>query len=649
MCCKLILTAVLLAGAAPGGVTVRTADLFPSDALALDDTTQKTGRRVNLPLPDCDAQPADCQNIRRLNELDGFSPNARLRVGFSAPINPDTLKDGIRLVALDGASADPIPVNQVVWDPATNTAFAKPDRLLDQQRRYALVVTDAVRDPAGAAVEPEPGVPVCPQETSPDCGRLAEAVTPRRVVAASLFTTLSATVWLEEARTALQAVSPSFTRRAEKSVFAFSELSAVTLRAQVGLDPDRFDDTELPFSLIAGVDRIAFGSIRSPSFLDSRQIVAPASTGVSEIQFHVLLPARERPASGYPVVVIGHGFGDNSFSGPSALSLGFADRGFATIAINAVGHGYGPKTRLALRDKAGNTAEVDGGGRAVDLNGDGVFDSPEGCLILTIETPVAMRDCLRQTVVDLMQLVRALRAGLDLDGDGQADLDPGRIYYAGLSLGAIYGAMLNAVEPDITAAVLNVGGGSVADIARWGRTYHNYALDYLKLFSPLNRAGDFDDAWPLRDQPVRAVDDPTALQIQERFEWLEWLDAPGDPLFFASRLKKPVLWLFAKGDRAVPNPTSSALVRAAGMRESTWLYRHDLARQAYPSLGENPHEYMGNLFSLPTLTIALAVQQQAAAFLATGVAPDPNGALVRLFFGKSIFEIPDVLPEELNY
>jgi hypothetical protein len=128
--------------------------------------------------------------------------------GFSAPVNPDTLKDGIRLVALDGAPADPIPVNQVIWDPATNTVFAKPDRLLDQQRRYALVVTDAVRDPAGAAVEPEPGVPVCGQETLPDCGRLAEAVTPRRVVGASLFTTLSATAWLERARTALGGVEP---------------------------------------------------------------------------------------------------------------------------------------------------------------------------------------------------------------------------------------------------------------------------------------------------------------------------------------------------------------------------------------------------------------------------------------------------------
>ena len=96
MCCKLIFTTVLLAGAASGGVTVR-AGLFPSDALTVEDAAQKTGRRVNLPLPDCDARPADCQDIRRLNQLDGFSPNARLRVGFSAPVNPKRIEFSIIL------------------------------------------------------------------------------------------------------------------------------------------------------------------------------------------------------------------------------------------------------------------------------------------------------------------------------------------------------------------------------------------------------------------------------------------------------------------------------------------------------------------------------------------------------------------------
>ncbi len=625
---------------------------FPTDALTAEDTAQRTGRRVNLPASLCQERPETCPALALLNEFDGFSPNARLRVRFSAAVDPETLKAGLRIV--DGDTA--IPVNQVVWDPTTFTAFAKPDRVLEPGRRYLLVATDAIRDAAGAPVTPSAAFTACLAETTGYCGQLAEALppadralAPATVAGASLFTTLSATAWLEEARTALEAVSPATTRLSGKSVFAFSELSGVTFHAQVGVNPDRFTDTELPFSLLAGVNRIAFGSIRSPAYLDERQVIAPASTGTNEIQYHVLLPAADRPQTGYPVVIAGHGLGDSSIGGPSALSLGFAGRGFATISINAHGHGYGPRTRFVLSDWSGNTTEVDGGGRAVDLNGDGAFDSPEGCLILNSATPILLRDCLRQTVVDLMQLVRALRAGIDLDGDGALDLDPNRIYYAGISLGAIYGTMLNAVEPDIRAAVLNVGGGSVVDIARWGQSYHHHAVDYLKGISSLNAGGDFAGAWPLRDQPVRTVEDPAAIRIQELFEWLEWLDAPGDPLFFAQRLKKPVLWLIAKGDRSVPNPTNSALIRAAGGRESTWLYRHDLARKVYPSLDENPHSYLANLFSIPGLTVALAAQQQAAAFLDTGSAPNPNTFLLRLFFGGSIFEIPDVLPEELNY
>ncbi len=641
---KLILAA-LLPAAASAGVTVRF-DLFPSDALTVEDAAQTTGRRVNLPLPDCDAQPADCQDLRLLNALDGFSPNARLRISFSAAIDPGTLKEGIRLLPLDTPSADSIPVNQIAWDPATNTAFAKPDRLLDQGRRYMLVVTDAVRDTAGNPVEADPAF-------------LAQPLPPGNAVAASMFTTLSATSWLERARTARGAVAPDYKPRAVKSVFSFSELSAVTLRMQVGINPATFDDLSLPFSLISGVDRIAFASFRSPNSLDERQTIAAVPTAqpldlpatTSEIQFHVLLPAREKPAAGYPVVVTGHGFTDNRFAGPSALAGSFAGRGLAVVAINAVGHGYGPETKLVLRDKSGNTADVDGGGRGIDLNGDGKIDAQEGCLVLTGDTPVGLRDCLRQTVVDLMQLVRAIRAGVDLDGDGKPDLDPDRIYYAGISLGSIYGTMLNAVEPDIRAAVLNVGGGSVADIVRLGRSYHSYGAGFLRARSLLNPDEDFVNLWPLRDQAAKTIDNPAAFRIQDLFERLEWLHAQGDPLFFAPQLKaasKPVLWLFAKGDQSVPNPASSALVRAAGMRESTWLYRHDLARKTFPSLDENPHTYMANLFSLQALPIALAAQQQAAGFLATGEIADPNG-LVRFLFGRSIFEVPDVLPEDLNY
>ena len=121
---------------------------FPTDALTAADDTQKTGRRVNMPLPDYTAGRSDCENLRVLNRYDGFSLNPRLRVRFSGAIDVNTLRDGIFLVALQNLTNEEyslrpaggaISINQAIYDPATNTVYAKPDEILDQHRRYALV------------------------------------------------------------------------------------------------------------------------------------------------------------------------------------------------------------------------------------------------------------------------------------------------------------------------------------------------------------------------------------------------------------------------------------------------------------------------------------------------------------------------------
>jgi hypothetical protein len=49
---------------------------FPGDHLTVPDGSQNTGRRVNLPLPNCATKPSDCNDIIVLNELDGFFPSA---------------------------------------------------------------------------------------------------------------------------------------------------------------------------------------------------------------------------------------------------------------------------------------------------------------------------------------------------------------------------------------------------------------------------------------------------------------------------------------------------------------------------------------------------------------------------------------------
>ncbi len=668
---------------------------FPTDFLTVSDPSQLTGQRVSLPLPACSAPPATCPEYALLNTLDGFSLHPRLRVRFSGPINPDTLRAGIYLVWLDRLDASGFGlfpaghrtrINQVVYDPATRTAYAEPDETLEQRRRYALLVTAAVRDTAGDPVEPDIAFLAC-LAASVDgsyCGRLGGALNnlhpsvPARarsagaapVVAASLFTTLSASAWLEQARAALAVTPLNVERAAPLAVFPVGLISSFTLRQQTGVNPSKFTDFTVPFPalLLAGVGRVAFGSFTSPSFLDTRRVVPPAPSGgpvvppaVSErIQFHVFLPSSAPPQGGYPVVIFGHGLDDSSFGGPTLVASMLARNGFATVAINAVGHGTGPESRVLLTLAGGTTADLPAGGRGLDLNNDGAIESKEGCLV-SGAVPVGLRDCIRQTVLDLAQLVRVLRAGVDLDGDGVVDLNPGRIYYGGQSFGAIVGTVFTALEPAVRTAVLNVGGGSVADIARWSQEFHSIARDLLAGRTPslLNVPGDFNENYVLRDQPVRVNNVAGAIEIQSLFGLLEWLQMPGDPLAFAAHLRRsplpgatprPVLWQFARGDRSVPNPQTSALIRTAGMASSAWLYRHDLALALFPDLNANPHTYLIEIRSGPTAAVSNATQSQMAGFFALeGLAVQNPNTLARGTFGREVFEIPDTLPEDLGY
>jgi len=223
---------------------------FPTDFLTIADASQLTGKRVNLPLPDCTAAAALCTVLSQIDQLDGFNVQPLIAVSFSAPVDPATLRGGIYFVALDNLTTgeaglqkcgDMIAINQVIWDPATNTASAKPDAALDQHRRYLLVVTDAVRDPAGNPVIADAGFTNCTQ-TSDSTGYCADlthglslaASVSNHTVGAAIFTTLSATAWLESARRQLQSMPVVVRHPDSQSIFTFSNLSSLAVSFDVG-------------------------------------------------------------------------------------------------------------------------------------------------------------------------------------------------------------------------------------------------------------------------------------------------------------------------------------------------------------------------------------------------------------------------------
>src|ERR1017187_481136 len=700
---------------------------YPSDSLTVADSAQKTGRRVNLPASDCAADRFGCILQPALNRLDGFNPKPRSRFLFSSAVNPATLPNGIFFVALDNLTADEIGlnktgdtirINEVVYDPATLTAFAKPDSSLDQHRRYALVVTIAVKDAAGDAVAAAPAYVACQANpTQAGCPQAADmaviaraGISSSSVAAATVFTTASATAWLERARDALAATDPAFKagpvvdlasnpvavwHQQTATVFTTASATAWLERARDALaatDPafkagpvvdlasnpvavwhqqtgtDSFTDSALPFAILQGISRIAFATYASPNYLNAGQTIdmpgtaaalAPA-THTEQIQFNVFLPNSPKPARGYPVVIFGHGFSSDRFSSPLAVASTFAAAGYAVLGIDAVGHGFGPRSSVTFSGAKGQL-EVPAPGRGISQSSSGAIAAGDGCQIL-IPLPVGGRDCIQQTTVDLMQLARTLRAGVDLDGDGSVDLDGSRMAYVGHSLGGQYGTTFSAVDPSIPVAALAGAAGTNTTITRMSPSFIPSLAQYLGTVAPtlLNAGSTFDGNWPLRNEPVRVNDGKGAIEVQEAFEKVEWLSTAGEGLYFAPHLKlsplagvpaKKVLWQFPIGDRTNPNPTETAMVRAAGMQDSTRVYRTDLAYAANPAVPINPHTILldvGNAVSAP---VALAAHAQVAGFVASGGAsiPDPSASVAKVFNVPNLFEAPSTLPETLNF
>ncbi len=541
---------------------------FPTDFLTTPDFLQRTNLRINLPVPSCASQYTACEEAGLLDQMDGFSVRARLQVRFSGPVNPASLPQGIFFVALDNLTQDEpginkpgdvVAIDRAIWDPAGNSVYAKPAGVLDQHRRYALVVTDAVTDASGLAVAADPAFSACLNGGTPYCGQLAQALSGitaplpgHSIVGASVFTTMSATAWLEHARAILPYFPTAVILAQPQSTFRLADVAGIVLHEQTGVSPVAFSDLTLPVTsgLLSGLDRVVIGSFQSPSFLEADQTIRPAPTrpdlsvpiNANLVGFNALLPSTPKPANGYPVVIFGHGLGDSRWGGPTAVAPTLARAGLATIAIDAVGHGFGPQSSVTFIDNQGNSVTVNALGRGVDVNGDGIIESDEGCAIIT---PISYgtRDCFRQTVVDLMQLVRVIQQGLDLNGDGVPDLDPTRIYYSGDSLGSLYGTMLMAMEPAVRAASLTVGGGSTTDIALWSPAYQAQDLQTLaqRMPSLLNLGKSYNADYVLPGQPVHAVTVPGALAIQDAFETLDWLAVPGDEIAFAPHLKIP-LW-----------------------------------------------------------------------------------------------------------
>ena len=692
---------------------------FPSDWFTMADNSHNTGRRVNLPMPDCETRRSDCEDIAVLNSLDGFNLQPRLSVPFSGSIDANSVtSDTVFLVSLGSTLSDQdymppgtvVGINQVVWDTLASTLHIESNALLAQHTRFALLVTRGVRDVGGAPVHASEAfrrfrhiVRGEYKQALLDAIHAARRVGVREedIAVASVFTTQSATAVLERIRDQIHAATPApadflLGPQGERTVFSLNGVTGVRFDQQTRVDPPGFMQANLNVSLLrntfpGAVASLAFGKYLSPDYqVHPGEYIPPVGTrtgtpvvqGLNEIYFNLFLPSGQMPAGGWPVAIFGHPNGAYK-EDPSLFVAGsMAARGIATLAINAVGHGFGPLGTLTVSQSVEGSVTFSAGGRGIDQDGDGIIAGSEGLTTAPPRDIVFFTDGIRQTVADLTQLVRVIGVGMDADGDGQQDLDPSRLFYFGQSFGANYGTVFLAVEPSARAGVLTVPGEPLANRQLGAGRFTLGSLLDARQPSLINFPGItsldgraagpplFHENLPLRngvpltvslaDGTTQVIQSPVindvsgAMAIQEVLDNTEWASQAGSPVAYAPHLRKAplsgvpaksVICQFAKGDLGAPNPNTSAILRAGDLADRTLYYRHDLARAEIPSLPMNAHMFMVSTSVVAFRDIALGAQAQIARFFAsdgmTIIHPEP----------ARFFEVPiqGPLPEALNY
>src|ERR1051326_5871156 len=684
---------------------------FLSDRFTAFDSQQLTGLRVNVPLPNCATNPSDCADLTLVNQLDGFNLQPRLSIPFDGAIDVSTVNSstvflitlpgpGLRALEFDGFTPKVIGINQIVWDPASLTLFAESNDHLNEDSNYALIVTNGVHDAAGNPIAATDAFNAFRRGDGGVDGKNADELLKRyqqalkhtlsddilgqlgltrdQIAAASVFTSESVTATLESIRQQVKAAAaPSVNFNlgtgGEKTVFPVNTLTGLTWNVQaltVGpLIPTSLNSALAALQVFPGsVGTLAFGKFSGTHWQNSNVFIPQVPTtqsvpaqGTEDIFFNLFIPSGPRPTNGWPVVIFGHGFTDSKQGAPFAVASTLAHNGIASIAINVVGHGFGPNSTLTVKQGTTSTTFLEGG-RGFDQDGNGQITSAEGSSTFFASTQgtIGSRDALQQTVANLMELVRAIQGGIDADGDGLPDLDANRIYYAGQSFGGIYGATLLVIEPDERAGVPNVPGGPIIDIVRLSPSFQLLLTQALAVRVPslLNAPGPlfFKDNSPLRNLPPVINNVPGAIAIQTVEDTSRWLGQQGDPVAWAPFINKsplagdrvkPVIIQFARGDQTVPNPTATALIRSGDLKNRATFFRNDLAFALGVGFGKNPHTFLTNIGGTPPVAAAaVGAQTQIAVFFVSdgALTIDPDGP-------GPLFEVPiaGALPEDLGF
>jgi pimeloyl-ACP methyl ester carboxylesterase len=276
------------------------------------------------------------------------------------------------------------------------------------------------------------------------------------------------------------------------------------------------------------------------------------------------VPAAAAPATGYPVVMFGHGLGQDK-TNLFAVGAQLARAGFLSIAIDFPDHG---DRAVKINDSV-----------ASGCDGDRIARTSPQCFVPFLSANLAAtRDNFRQAVLDLTALSKALKAC----GTANCKYEPNpanpnpannivipmntnKIAYMGLSLGGIIGSMATAMNPDIAASVVSVPGAGLLDVIENTDSLAircsivNSLIDAGVLmgdkFNPTAMTGlCTTDAWK------QAPSYRTFANIAR------WVLDPADAANYGRRLApRKVLLQKVVGDAVIPNVTTDALGALSGL------------------------------------------------------------------------------------
>jgi predicted esterase len=446
-----------------------------------NDIHRKADGSLDLSLFPTNSQLVDSYRAAA-ETLDGFSLNGAISSRFTAALDPASLPDpagslepsaSVYLLNVDGTSADygtRTPIIATYRDDKTNTIG--PDRLvvrpypgfgLDEGTTYALVITNAVKDVAGAAVVRAPEFDTL----------LGSGGGTAMIAARAAYKPL--TDWLGANGGTADVVSAAvFTTEHATQIGPALRKGVYSTPAPVATNVTNSNASTALYHLWTGAYMAPNFQTGTPPYLSGGGEIVTGPDGAAVVQrtepmrFALTIPPGTKPAGGWPLCIYSHGTGgDYESFVDDGTGARLAAEGIATISTDQVLHGP--------RDPAG---------------------TDPGVAFFNFTNPFAGRDNALQGAADAWSQMRLAQGLVFDDGNGGFSIDPAKIYFFGHSQGGLTGPAFIAFEPALSGAVLSGTGG----LLYLSMLYKTAPIDFPSLIETIARDSPMDE-----DNPSLAI------------------------------------------------------------------------------------------------------------------------------------------------